>query len=219
MSERSSGLKSITVFLCGVGLACLSGCGRETDAPVAVREVVRTNLVERVVTVTNVVTTISVVTNVVQVPEVKEKPPLSARKTAPYHVSARHLGPVQMRSLLVAAGARVLECESASVAVVEAPDAVVSALKVGDVMRVDRLRREDKLPAVMPDGATVMGVRIIPLSSFDLPRVVAAVREAGGELVQVISGGGSVVRAKMSAASICQFAERNDVRRIERDEK
>ena len=58
---------------------------------------------------------------------------------------------------------------------------------------------------------------IVPLSSIDAAAVTQAVRELGGEVVQVVTVGSPAVRAKISYMAIRKLAERGDVRRITRD--
>ena len=170
-----------------------------------------TNVVEmtREVVVTNAVTL--TVTNVV----VERREPeriLSARKTAPYAVSAKNLRAVQLRKLLTDAGVRVIACDPGAVALVEASDKMVKGLS--SVADVRPLGAADKIAADAGER-----VRIVPLSTIDAAPVAAAVRELGGEVLQVVTVGNPVVRAKMECSSIRKLAGRGDVRCIERDEK
>ena len=172
-----------------------------TNVVTVTREVTVTNVMAKTVTVTNVV--------------VEKREPeriLSARKTAPYVVSAKSLTPDQLRKLLSDTGVRVITCDSGAVALVEARDRAVGALR--GVVGIAPLASEDKMAAGIGDN-----VRVVPLSSIDAAAVAKAVRELGGEVVQVVTVGSPVVRAKLSYPLVCKLAERGDVRRIERDEK
>ena len=196
-------------------VSCLTslvlGCDRRqsvADKPTAVTV---TNVVEvaREVVVTNMVTL--TVTNVV----VERREPervLSARRTAPYRVSAGNLDEATLRKLVSEAGARTVECEGGAVALVEASDRAVKALR--GVADVEALSAEGKVAADAGED-----VRVVPLSSIDASAVAQAIRGLGGEVVQVVTVGKPAVRAKLSYAAIHKLAERGDVRRIERDKK
>ena len=172
-----------------------------------------TNVVEvtREVVVTNMVTRELTVTNVVTVRREAERV-LSARRTAPYRVSVGKLDEATLRKLVSEAGARTIECECGAVALVEASDKAVKAMRAV----VD-------IAAITPEGKIAVdageNVRIVPLSSIDAAAVTQAVRELGGEVVQVVTVGSPAVRAKISYTAIRKLAERGDVRRIERDGK
>ena len=193
-------------------MSLVLGCDRGDDgsasSPVVVTNVVT---VTREVTVTNVVEKAVTVTNVVVAKREPERI-LSARKTAPYVVSSKALAPDQLRKVLSDAGARVVSCEPGTVALVEARDKSVRALR--GVVRIAPLEPEDKVAADVGGN-----VRIVPLSSIDASAVAKAVRDLGGEIVQVVTIGSPVVRAKMSYPMVCKLAERGDVRFIERDQK
>ena len=165
------------------------------------REVVVTNTVTRELTVTNVV--------------IERREPvrvLSARRTAPYRVSAGKLDEVTLRKIISEAGARTVECEGGAVALVEASDKAVKAMRA--VVDVEAIAPEGKIAVDAGEN-----VRIVPLSSIDAAAVTRAVRELGGEVVQVVAVGCPAVRAKISYTAIRKLAERGDVRRIERDGK
>ena len=168
-----------------------------------------TNVVEvtREVVVTNTVTL--TVTNVV----VEKREPvrvLSGRRTAPYRVSAGKLDEATLRKLVSESGARTITCEAGAVALVEASDKAAKALR--GVVDVEALSPQGKVAADAGES-----VRIVPLSSIDAAAVTRAVRELGGEIVQVVTVGSPAVRAKLSYTAIRKLAERGDVRRIERD--
>lgn len=191
-------------------MSLVLGCGRE-GSPAAAKAVTVTNVVEvtREVVVTNAVTVVT--TNAVEVKRETGRL-LSARKTAPYVVSVKDLRAVQLRKILSDAAARIITCDPGAVALVEASDKTVGALR--GLVNVEPLQPEEKIAADAGED-----VRISPLSSIDSATVAQAVRELGGEIVQVVTVGRPVVRAKMSYAMIRKLAERGDVRRIERDEK
>ena len=202
-------LNSLAFVLC---LLSVVGCGREeTSAP---REPVTvTNVVEvtREVVVTNTVTRELTVTNVV----IEKRAPvriLSGRRTAPYRVSAGRLDEATLRKLISETGARTIVCEGGAVALVEASDKAARAMRA--VADVEALSPESKVAADAGEN-----VRIVPLSSIDAAAVTRAVRELGGEVVQVVTVGNPAVRAKVSYTAIRKLAERGDVRRIERDGK
>lgn len=201
-------MRNTVLVLCLMSLVL--GCGRE-GSPAAAKAVTVTNVVEvtREVVVTNVVTVVT--TNAVEVKRETGRL-LTARKTAPYVVSVKDLRAVQLRKILSDAAARIITCDPGAVALVEASDKTVGALR--GLVNVEPLQPEEKIAA--DAGADV---RISPLSSIDSATVAQAVRELGGEIVQVVTVGRPVVRAKMSYAMIRKLAERGDVRRIERDEK
>ena len=117
-----------------------------------------------------------------------------------------------VRKIVSEAGARTVACESGAVALVEASDKAVKALR--SVADVEAVSVEGKVAADVGEK-----VRIIPLSSIDATAVTKAVRDLGGEVVQVVAVGSPAVRAKLSYVAIRKLAERGDVRRIERDEK
>lgn len=207
---------SPTAFAVLAGLVALCGCRerRESSAVTVTNTVVRTVTVTNTVSVTQTVT----VTNVVVE---RHEPPraLTVRRTAPYRVSAQNLGGAQLRQLLQGAGARVIACDSGAVAVVEAPDPVVAALRTGGVMCVQELQPADKAVPGTLEGSSVRAVRIVPLSSIDVTAVVSAVRSLDGELVQAVASGSPAVRAKVSGAAVRALAARGDVRLIERDDR
>ena len=189
------------------------GCDREERAAVGNRVVTVTNVVEvtREVVVTNTVTKTVTVTNVV----VEKREPervLSGRRTAPYRVSAGKLDEAALRRIVSDAGARVIECEDGAVALVEASDKAAAALR--RVANAEPLSAEGKIAVDAGEN-----VKVLPLSSIDAAAVSAAIRAAGGEIVQVVTVGRPAVRAKLSYSAIRKLAERGDVRRIERDAK
>ena len=189
------------------------GCGREAQTPVENAPVTVTNVVTvtREVVVTNTVVHEMTVTNVV----VEKREPeriLSGRRTAPYRVSDGKLDEATLRRLIADSGARVIECEGGAVALVEASDKAASALR--RVTNAEPLSTEGKI--AVDAGANV---RVVPLSTIDAAAVVAAIRDLGGEVVQVVTVGRPVVRARLSYVAIRKLAERGDVRRIERDDK
>ena len=194
-------------------MSLVLGCGRDEpvsaeNAPATVtnvvevtREVVVTNTVTRELTVTNVVTETRVVERI-----------LSGRRTAPYRVFAGKLDEATLRRLVSEAGARTIECEGGAVALVEASDKAVLAMR--SVVDVEALSAVGKIAADAGEN-----VRIVPLSSIDASAVTQAVRELGGEIVKVVTVGSPAVRARISYKAIRKLAERGDVRRIERDGK
>ena len=188
------------------------GCDRQQSTAVGMSVTV-TNVVDvtREVVVTNTVTRELTVTNVVIEKREAERV-LSARRTAPYRVSAGKLDEATLRKLISEAGARTIACEGGSVALVEASDKAVRAMRA--VADVEALSPEGKIAVDAGEN-----VRIVPLSSIDAAAVTRAVRELGGEIVQVVTVGSPAVRAKISYTAIRKLAERGDVRRIERDGK
>ena len=204
---KSEKLRVAAFVLCLLSfvLGCDKG-GEPADLPAAVTV---TNVVETVreVIVTNTVTL--TVTNVV----IEKREPvrvLSGRRTAPYRVSAGKLDEATLRKLVSESGARTITCEAGAVALVEASDKAAKALR--GVVDVEALSSEGKVAADAGES-----VRIVPLSSIDAAAVTRAVRELGGEIVQVVTVGSPAVRAKLSYTAIRKLAERGDVRRIERD--
>ena len=203
-------MRSAVPVLCLLSLVL--GCGREQQ-PTAVEPTVVTvtNVVETVreVAVTNTVTL--TVTNVV----VEKREPervLSSRKTAPYAVSAAALDEAALRRIISDAGARAISCSGGAVALVEASDKAVKALR--RVTSVEAVSTESK---ISPDAGE--NVRIVPVSSIDSAAVAAAIRAAGGEIVQVVTVGSPAIRARVPYSVIRKLAERGDVRSVERDEK
>ena len=194
--------------LASLVLGCDRGEGSAVSLPVVVTNVVT---VTREVTVTNVIAKTLTVTNVV----IEKREPeriLSARKTAPYVVSAKALTATQLLKVLSGSGARAISCDPGAVAMVEASDKAVRALR--GVVGIAPLLPEDKIAVDVGEN-----VSIVPLSSIDAAAVAKAVRDLGGEIMQVVTVGAPAVRAKMSYPLVCKLAERGDVRRIERDEK
>ena len=189
------------------------GCDRRQSAAGLPASVTVTNVVEvsREVVVTNTVTRELTVTNVVTVKREAERV-LSGRRTAPYRVSVGKLDEATLRKLVSEAGARTIACEGGAVALVEASDKAARAMRA--VADVEALSPESKIAVDAGEN-----VRIVPLSSIDAAAVTRAVRELGGEVVQVVTVGSPAVRAKISYAAIRKLAERGDVRRIERDGK
>ena len=189
------------------------GCDRQQSTAVERATVTVTNVVEvtKEVVVTNTVTVTTTVTNVV----IEKREPervLSGRRTAPYRVSAGKLDEAALRRIVSDAGARVIECEDGAVALVEASDKAAAALR--RVANAELLSAEGKIAADAGEN-----VKVLPLSSIDAAAVSAAIRAAGGEIVQVVTVGRPAVRAKLSYSAIRKLAERGDVRRIERDAK
>ena len=209
-SRGLRGFEAACVVLCLASLVLV--CGRQQSAAVGAAVTV-TNVVEvtREVVVTNTVSRDLTVTNVVTVKREAERV-LSARRTAPYRVSAGKLDAATLRKIVSDAGARTVECEGGAVALVEASDRAVRAIR--GVADVEAVSAESK---VSPDAGE--RVRIVPLSSIDAGAVTRAVRDLGGEVVQVVTVGSPSVRAKISYSAIRKLAERGDVRRIERDGK
>ena len=197
--------------LCLTSLAL--GCERQQPTAVGPAVISVTNVVEvtREIVVTNTVTRELTVTNTVIVRKAEERV-LSGRKTAPYRVSAAGLDDVTLRKLVSESGARAIDCANGAVALVEASDGAVKTLR--GVVEVEAVSGEGKLATDAGEA-----VRIVPLSSIDAAAITRAVRELGGEIVQVVTVGSPAVRAKLSYSSIRKLAERGDVRRIERDGK
>jgi len=204
-------LRAVIIVLC---LLSFVGCDKGEDnvaAPTA--SVALTNIVSVAREVTNVVTVTQTTTNVVTITNFVERAPeriLSARKTAPYLVSSATLDDSSLRRVLSEAGARVIECSNGSVALVEASDKSVGAL--GAVTNIKALSPDEK---IAPDVGEQ--VCVTPLSSIDVKAVVKAVRDLGGEVVQVTTVGRPRIRAKLSCSAIRKLAARGDVRCIERD--
>ena len=203
--------EAILVVACLMSIAV--GCDRQPTAAVESAAATVTNVVEvtREVVVTNTVTRELTVTNVV----IEKREPvrvLSGRRTAPYRVSAGKLDEATLRKLISEAGARTIACEGGAVALVEASDKAARAMRA--VADVEALSPESKIAVDAGEN-----VRIVPLSSIDAAAVTRAVRELGGEVVQVVTVGSPAVRAKISYTTIRKLAERGDVRRIERDGK
>ena len=199
------------IIVCLAAIAV--GCDRRQPTVVEPTVVTLTNVVETVreVVVTNTVTRELTVTNVV----IEKREPvrvLSARRTAPYRVSAGKLDEATLRKLISEAGSRTITCEGGAVALVEASDKAARAMRA--VADVEALSPESKIAVDAGEN-----VRIVPLSSIDAAEVTRAVRELGGEVVQVVTVGSPAVRAKISYTTIRKLAERGDVRRIERDGK
>ena len=189
------------------------GCGRQPSTAVEGAVVTVTNVVTvtREVVITNTVVRETAVTNVV----IERREPeriLSGRRTAPYRVSAGKLDEATLRRLVSDAGARVIVCEGGAVALVEASDKAASALR--RVANAEPLSAKGKIAVDAGES-----VRVVPLSTIDAAAVVAAIRDLGGEVVQVVTVGSPVVRARLSYVAIRKLAERGDVRRIERDDK
>ena len=198
------------LVLCALSVV---GCGREEPVPAENAPITVTNVVEvtREVVVTNTVTRELTVTNVV----IEKREPervLSGRRTAPYRVSAGRLDEPTLRKMISDAGARVIECEDGAIALVEASDKAVAALR--RVANAEPLSTEGK---VANDAGE--NVKVFPLSTIDAAAVAAAIRDLGGKIVQVTTVGRPVVRAKISYSAIHKLAERGDVRRIERDDR
>ena len=194
-------------------LSFVLGCDKDGESAAVKGPVTVTNVVEvmREVVVTNTVMREIVVTNVV----VEKREPvrvLSGRRTAPYRVAAGSMDEPTLRKMISNAGARVIECENGAVALVEASDKAVAALR--RVASAELLSAEGKIAVDAGEN-----VQVFPLSSIDAASVVAAIRELDGKIVQVTTVGRPVVRAKMSYSAIRKLAERGDVRLIERDEK
>ena len=193
-------------------MSFVAGCDKG-GVPPASETVVRTNVVTvtREVTVTNLVEKTVTVTNVV----VEKREPariLSARKTAPYFLAAKSFDAAQLRKLAADSAARVIECREGAVATVEASDRAAKLLS--EAVDVFPYSADSKVSSDVGEQ-----VRILPLSTIDAAVVAEAVRSLGGEIVQVVTVGAPVVRAKMSYSTIRKLAERGDVRRIERDGK
>ena len=207
------GLRGLRGFEAILIVSCLAslvlGCDRQP-----------TTAVETAVTVTNVVTVTHevVVTNTVTatVTNVVEKRVpervLSSRRTAPYRVSAGKLDEASLRRIVSDAGARAIECEGGAVALVEASDKAVAALRC--VVNAEPLSAEGKVATDAGEN-----VKIFPVSSIDVAALTAAIRSLNGEVVQVVTVGRPAVRAVLSYSAIRKLAERGDVRRIERDDK
>ena len=207
--RRLRGVEAILVVSCLASLVL--GCDRRQSTAVEPVAVTVTNVVEvtREVVFTNTVTL--TVTNAV----IEKREPvrvLSGRRTAPYRVSAEKLDEATLRRLVSESGARTVTCEAGAVALVEASDKAVKAIR--RVADVEPLSAEGKIAADAGEN-----VRVVPLSSIDAAAVTQAIRELGGEVVQVVTVGAPMVRAKLSYVAIRKLAERGDVRRIERDKE
>ena len=210
------GLRGLRGFEAILIVSCLAslvlGCDRQPTTAVETAVTV-TNVVTvtREVVVTNTVTRELVVTNVVIERREGERV-LSGRRTAPYRVSAGKLDEAALRRVVSDAGARVIECECGAVALVEASDKAVAALR--RVANAEQLSVEGKVAVDAGEN-----VKVLPLSSIDAAALSAAIRALGGEVVQVVTVGRPAVRARLSYSAIRKLAERGDVRRIERDDK
>lgn len=196
----------IVVVACLMSLAL--GCGRENSAPSSITLTNTVDVVREVVTTNTVTVT---VTNVVTVKRVEEMS-LSARRTSPYVVSSDTLDPVRLRKLLSDAGARVISCAAGSVACIEAREKSLETLRTGGVVSVRPIPPQEK---VAPDVGE--DVSIVPLSSIDAAAVAQAVKDLGGQLVQVVTVGRARIRAKLPLAVVRKLAERGDILKIERD--
>ena len=202
-------LGTAAFVLCLLSIAL--GCDRRQSTAAEPVAVTVTNIVETVreVAVTNTVTL--TVTNIV----VEKREPervLSSRKTAPYAVSAAALDEAALRRIISDAGARAISCSGGAVALVEASDRAGKALR--RVATVEAVSAEGKISADAGEN-----VRIVPVSSIDSAALAAAIRAAGGEIVQVVSVGSPAIRARVPYSVIRKLAERGDVRSIERDKK
>ena len=203
------GFEAILVVSCLASLVL--GCDRQPTTAIESAAVTVTNVVTvtREVVVTNTVARELTVTNVVI--ERRDRV-LSSRRTAPYRVSAGKLDEAALRRIVSDAGARVIECEGGAVALVEASDRAVAALR--RVANAEPLSAEGKIAA--DAGENVM---VFPVSSIDAVAVTTAIRALNGEVVQVVTVGRPAVRARLSYSAIRKLAERGDVRRIERDDR
>ena len=202
------GFEAILIVSClaSLVLGCDRGGTTAVETALAVTNVVT---VTREVVVTNTVT--MTVTNVV----IERREPervLSSRRTAPYRVSAGKLDEAALRRIVSDAGARVIECEGGAVALVEASEKAVAALR--RVANAEPLSAEGKIATDAGES-----VRVFPVSSIDAAAVTAAIRSLNGEVLQVVTVGRPAVRARLSYSAIRKLAERGDVRRIERDDK
>ena len=207
--ERSGWLGRGVLALCLLSVAL--GCDKVGETVAGDAVVTMTNVVEMVreVVITNTVSL--TVTNVV----VEKREPeqvLSGRRTAPYRVSAAKLDEATLRKLISDSGARTIECANGAVALVEASDKAVRAVR--RVADIEPLSSEGKIAADAGEN-----VRVVPISSIDAAAVTQAIRALGGEIVQVVTVGCPAIRAKLSYMAIRKLAERGDVRRIERDKK
>ncbi|MBQ6135767.1 MAG: hypothetical protein IJI73_00165, partial [Kiritimatiellae bacterium] len=186
----------------------------------------RVAVAEQVV-VTNVVAVTEVVTNTVTVTnEVAAVPPprvLSRRKTAPYTVVCGVMRPEELRGSVSKAGARAISALPASVALVEANDRAVSALRDDGVFRVEELRAADKIArgvlplraGAEPSAEGTVSVKISPLSAIDVGEISSAVAALGGEAKEDFEEGRPVVRATLSEKAVVELARRGDVLRID----
>ena len=202
-------VKRFAIVLCL--LSFVLGCDKGGESVAVKGPITVTNVIEvtREVVVTNEVTL--TVTNVV----VEKREPervLSSRKTAPYAVSVAALDEAALRRIISDAGARAISCSGGAVALVEASDRAVKALR--RVTTVEAVSAEGKIASDAGEN-----VRVIPVSSIDSAAVTAAVRALGGEVIQVVTVGSPAVRARVPYSVIRKLAERGDVRSIERDKK
>ena len=185
---RSCGAILVVSCLTSLVLGCDRQRSTATEGPaVAVTNVVT---VTREVVVTNTVMRELAVTNVV----IERRGPervLSSRRTAPYRVSAEKLDEAALRRIVSDSGARVIACEGGAVALVEASDRAVAALR--RVANVEPLSAENKIATDAGEA-----VKVFPVSSIDAAAVAAAVRSLGGAVVQVVAVGRPVVRARLS---------------------
>lgn len=147
---------------------------------------------------------------------------LSLRKSAPYVVTTDVLAPAQLREMLGKSGARVLNCFSASKALVEANEAVLKAMAAdARYYKAEALSAEAKVQPDVPTGPASgrAAVRLLPMSSLDVGEIVKAVVTAGGEATGAFAPSGRpFVNASVPADRILDLARRGDVLRIERGE-
>lgn len=233
LNGKSIGVALLLGFVLGASIALVRWSGAPADRPAEpAAAVLPPERVVETVSVTNL--TELVVTNSVTVTNVVEllPPPrvLSMRKTAPYRVVSGSLTPEMLREELAKSGVRVLVSAPASVALVEASDAMVAEVKgVAGLDLVEPLTPAEKIsPGVLsakPETAgkglvpVLVPVVIRPMSSIDVGAIAKAVKDAGGEAVAEIVAGRPLVRATVAEQVVSELARRGDVRQIERDVK
>lgn len=150
-----------------------------------------------------------------------EEPVLSLRKAAPYVVTTDVLAPAQLREMLGKSGARVINCFSASKALVEANAAVLAAMRAdARYYKVAALEAAAKVQADVPTAAEgPVRVRLLPMSAMDVGELVRAVVTAGGTAKGAFAPNGrAFVDATLPSDRILELARRGDVLRIEKGE-
>lgn len=146
---------------------------------------------------------------------------LSLRKSAPYVVTTDVLAPAQLREMLAKSGARVINCFTASKALVDANEAVLKGMAAdARYYKVEALSAEAKVSADVRDAPEgPVRVRLVPMSSMDVGQIVRAVAEFGGEATGSFTPNGRpFVNATIPSGKIMDIARRGDVLRMEKGE-
>ena len=146
---------------------------------------------------------------------------LSRRGTAPFLVVSREKAVRAVRDRIAACGARVTGVVPPYGIVVEAdPEAVGKLASEGSFLAVETLSAADKmsdsLKRDVQSGKNDLSVTVVPLHKDDSPVLEGILAAKGAKIRREVASGRGSIRADVPADVLEEFANRGDVRWMER---